>query len=332
MSGSLALLCLLAPALLSCAAVHPTAPAALAGTPRPPVWYLEPPRDSPAELFGVGAAADLPGAKSAALADIAAKLVVSVRAKYVERTVWRDQVLDQRIENDLELRVRESTFRGYEVQQTDLSSGVFYALVKMDRGRLYRDTWAAYQGLEGDLSARLEPAMHRSSLEYYSAYRESRPELERAAETLLLLQAIEPDFEASPHVARQRAYRDRYAGARRLLVFTLMPDKASLGLGQVVQELLSQEGLMAEMGSEGGCSAVCVEISSTATSRYAARRYMSTVQAVIRVREASGGVAATRRHEVRGTALTGYPEATRAAMRSFQAGFEKQGILSVLGL
>ena len=111
-----------------------------------------------------------------------------------------------------------------------------------------------------------------------------------------------------------------------------MPDEASRDLGQVVQGLLSQEGFMAEIGGEAGCAEICVEISSTAISRYAARRYMSTVQAVFHVREASGVLAATRQHEVRGTALTGYPEATRAAMRNFQVGFEKQGILSALGL
>jgi hypothetical protein len=327
---SLGLLWLLVPALLSCAGMDPAVPAA-AG-PRPPDWYLAPPADSHVALFGVGAAADLPGAKSAALADIGAKLVVSVRAKYVERTVWQDRVLDQRIENDLELQVRDRTFHGFEVLETDLSGGVFYALVKVDRERLVRDTRASYQRLEQALEARLEPAMSRSPLEYYSAYRDARPEIDRTSEALLLLQTIEPGFDLAPHAARQRAYRDRYEWARRRLVFTLVPDEASGGLGRVVQELLSQEGFMAEMGSEAGCAAICVEISSTATSRYAARRYMSTVQAVFRVREASGAVAATRQHEVRGTALTGYPEATRAAMRNFQAGFERQGILSVLGL
>jgi hypothetical protein len=325
----LALLCLLALPLLSCAGLDP---AATAGASRPPDWYLAPPRESHAWLYGVGAATDLPGAKSAALADLGAKLVVSVRARYVERTVWRDQVLDQRIENELELQVRDRTFHGYEVVQSDLLGGDFYALVRVDRERLFRDTWSAYQELEGELYARLEPARVRSALGYYSAYRQARPELERAAEILLLLQAIEPDFAVSPHAEQQRAYRNRYEGARQGLVFTLMPDEASRALGQVVQQLLSQEGFMAEIGDEAGCSSICVEISSTATRRYAARRYMSTVQAVIRVREASGGVAATRQHEVRGTAITGYPEAQRAAVRSFQAGCEKQGILSVLGL
>ncbi|MBW2272940.1 MAG: LPP20 family lipoprotein [Deltaproteobacteria bacterium] len=328
---SFVLLCLLAPALLSCAGTHYAAPPA-ASVPQPPSWYLEPPRDSHMALFGVGAGANLPGAKSAALADIGAKLAVSVRAKYVEHTVWRDQVLDERIENDLELRVRDRTFRGYEVLETDLAGEAFYALVKVDRERLFRDSRADYEGLEQELGARLGPAAQRSALEYYSAYRAARPDLERASESLLLLKAVDPGFDISPEAARQRAYRDRYEEARRRLVFTLVPDEASHGLGRVIQELLSQEGFLAEFGSESACSAICVEISSSESSRYAARRYMSTVQAVFRVREPSGAVAVMRQHEVRGTALTGYPEANRAAMRNFQAGCERQGILSVLGL
>jgi hypothetical protein len=297
-----------------------------------PDWYVEAPRDSEDTLFGVGSAAGLPGAKTAALIDISGRLVVSVSTTRVERTVWQGSTLDQRIETETLARVGHREFQGYEVVKSALVGETFFVLVRVDRARLFRDTHAAYRELDWETSNRLEAAMKQSPFEYYAVYRRVAPDLERVLATALLLHSIDARFDQQADVERHRAYRKRYEWARRQLVFTLLPDESSDGLGQVVQELLSKEGFRTQIRKQGECAEICIEISSTATNRYAARRYLSTVSAVFRVREGAGTVAASRQHEMQGTALAGHSEANGAALRNFRDGFAEEGILNVLGL
>ena len=204
--------------------------------------------------------------------------------------------------------------------------------MRIDRQRLFRDTLAAFRELDWQASAPVERAMNKTPLTYTIAYRASARKLERSAAMLQVLHSLDSGFDVAPHVERHREYRERFDWARGQLVFTLVTDADSEAIGEVVQDLLSREGLQSELVTDGACREICVEISSRATSRYAARRYMSTVNAMFRVRDGEAAVSASREHQVRGTALVGYPEARSAAIRNFRTNFADEGILEALGL
>ena len=102
------------------------------GTPpaaAPPPWYLAPPSDSDGSLYGVGSAPELPAAKSAALVDVASKLLISVRASHSDRRVLDNSGFSQRIESELVAQVRSRQFQAYEVVESALSGGEFVELM-----------------------------------------------------------------------------------------------------------------------------------------------------------------------------------------------------------
>lgn len=303
----------------------------------PPPWYLAPPRDTASALYGVGSAPRLPAAKSAALVDVAAKLVISVRARQVDRSVLHNDQLEQHFESELEARVRHREFRDYEVVESALSAGTFYALVRIDRNRLVADTLRGLIELDREIAFRLERVSEGTPVAYELAYGSALPSLGRAAASVELLRALDPQFDGSPFLSRFRTYRARYESSRDQVVFALLPGVGSTGVAEMVQELFAKEGLQSEVvpsdAEDGGaCRSVCVEVEAEWSRRFAARRYLTTLTSTFRVRDASGNVTAARSHKVRGSALTGYAQASAAATEKLRQELLREGVLAAIGL
>lgn len=303
----------------------------------PPDWYLTPPSDTPAALYGVGAANRLPSAKTAALVDVAGKLAISVRSRQLDRMILHDDQLSQHVESELEARVRDREFHDYEVVENAMSGDTFYTLVRVDRQRLVADTRSRLHELDRDIASRLEAAAPVSPIAYELAYSDVRPALVRAAASLKLLSALDPGFDASPYLARFRAYRTRYDQTRDEVVFALLPAPESIAVAEMVQELFAGEGLQSEVvapeeAATRPCEGVCVEVATEWNRRFAAKRYITTLISTFRVRDASGNVSAARSHQVRATALSGYAEANQAATERLREALTRDGILTGIGL
>jgi hypothetical protein len=320
---------------LGCASVAPQVSAGPVG-PVPPPWYLSPPGDDTSSFYGVGSAPGLPGAKSAALVDVASKLAVSVRATHSDRQVVTDDRFEQRIESELVSRVKSQKFKAYQVVESALSGRQYYALVRVDRNRLALDMTNSFRELDRDIASRMGRAQEGSALGYYLAYREAKPLIGRARANIELLSTLSPQFDRAPYLARYRAYQDRYETARGRAVVAILPDRESKNVTGVVQELLSDEGLQSEVVRRGArvssaCQSLCIEIETKWQQRYAVRRYISTLTAHFRVKDASGSVAAATQHRTEASSLTGYDEARGAAANKLREELSRVGILEAVG-
>ncbi len=321
-------------AITALACVSATPSVSVAPQPTHPDWFLAPPPDTRAAYFGVGSDLSLEGAKSKALVDVASKIAVSVRSTYRDTTVLHNDDFDQRIESDLEARVRDREFKGYEVVESAVSLGTYYSLVRVDRVRLFQDSLASFRELDWEVQAPLSRAAHGTALGYYLAYGELESAIERASSAVRLLRTLNPNFNDTATMTAYRDYRGRYELARSKLVFTLLPDEGSAEIARIVQELLSARGLKTESASDAGgaCRNLCVEISSSATHKFAARRHLATVDAIFRIRDADRGISVARHHQMRGSALNGHEEARMDAVRGLRTEFVRTGILFALGL
>lgn len=316
---------------------RPLPPVAAAPESTPPTWYLTPPPDTEHALYGVGSGMELPSAKSAALVDVAAGLLVSVRSRLVDRSVLHNGQLEQHIESELESRVRAREFRAYEIVENALSGDTFYTLVRIDRRRLVADTLGRLRELDREIASRLNLASHASPIAYKLEYGDLAPALGRAAASIEMLSTLDPEFDSAPFLARLQTYRVTYERASQQIVFALLPDADSTDVAQLVQELFAREGLQSEVIVAGdarasACRNLCVEVVTERSSRFAARRYMTTLTSTFRVRDGSGNVTAARRHVVNATALGGYSEAAAAATHKLREDLQHEGVLRAIGL
>jgi hypothetical protein len=301
-----------------------------------PTWYLAPPTDTAGALYGVGSASALPAAKSAALVDVASKLMISVQSTLQDRTVLHNDQLDQHIESEIVAHVRDREFQAYEVVESTLSNGLFFALVRVDRSRLILDALDELRALARDLASRLDPTATQTSIAYYMAFRAVEPSLDRAEARVELLSSLSPEFDPTPYRAQHRDYRTRLERAKARVVVALIPSDESGGIVDAVQELLSSAGMQSEVlrgEIEVGeaCHDVCIEITSEWSSRYAVRRYMVALTTTFKVRDADGSVISARRHQARGSALAGDKEARLAAVAKLREALEHEGVLQAVG-
>jgi len=301
-----------------------------------PPWYLAPPADTAGALYGVGAATGLPAAKSAALVDVASKLTISVQSTLQDRTVLHNNQLDQRIESEIVAQVRDREFQAYDVVESALSHGQFYALVRVDRSRLILDAISELRALRGDLASRLDPTATATPIAYYTAFGAAEPGLERAEARVELLSTLSPEFNPAPWRAEHRDYRSRLEHAKARIVVALVPDDESEPIVDALQRLLSSAGMQSEVVRrqiEPGqaCKDLCIEITSEWTGRYAVRRYMAALTTTFKVRHADGSVVSARQHQARGASLTGDKEARQAAVAKLQEALEREGVLQAVG-
>jgi hypothetical protein len=314
----------------------PATPRGGAAPASPPPWYLAPPSDSEAALYGVGSAAELPAAKSAALVDIASKLLISVRATLEDRSVVHNDHLEERIESVLVATVRDREFHAYDVVESALSGSNFYALIRVDRSRLILDAISGLRELDRDIEAGLQRASDGSSIAFYLAFVGVEPLIARAEANIELLSLLSNSFDGGPYLERHRAYRDLRERARAHAIVALLPDSESARVVGVVQELISDAGLQTGIVGAGAlvadaCRTLCIEIVSKWQRRYAARRHIARLTATFRLRDAAGSVAAVREHRVEATALSGWTEAEVAAAEKLRDKLAKDGILTAVG-
>jgi hypothetical protein len=301
-----------------------------------PTWYLAPPADTAGALYGVGSASSLPGAKSAALVDVASKLMISVQSTLQDRTVLHNDQLDQHIESEIVAQVRDREFQAYDVVESALSDGLFYALVRVDRSRLIVDALDDLRAVRGDLASRLDPTATQTWTAYYMAFRAVEPSLDRAEAHVELLSTLSPEFDPAPYRAQHRGYRARLERAKARIVVALIPDDESGHILNTVQRLLSSAGMQSEvLGGEieaaEACHDLCIEITSEWSDRYVVRRYMAALTTTFKVHDADGSVVSSRQHKARGSSLTGDKEARLAAVAKLHEALEREGVLQAVG-
>jgi hypothetical protein len=302
----------------------------LAPTPPPtPAWVTNPPPDTPSTYFGIGQGPDLPGARRAALRDIAAKIKVSIAGRVESRIAVRNNDVDRSALSRVSEEVQKTEFKNFTVVNTSTSADGVYALVSVDRQEFVRDTKEKIQKLTTQIDRATAGLDSRPPIEQYMVLKKQRPNIvtSQGYYDVIGRQDLGPDDQVN-----QAKLDDLLSTSERVtanLSFKLQsvaPDKDIEG---AVSTFLTNNGVRTQ--AFGGSAAATINVS--ANPRLDTIQNSKTVRLTVNLQviDGAGRALAAREYVVSGTSLTDHASARQQAVFNLATELRKADLPGGLG-
>lgn len=287
--------------------------------PTVPEWALAgSSRDGEHEL-GIGSGRSLEEATRLALRDVAARLSISVRSRLTDTVLEADGTSVERLEQVIETRVSGARFAGWERTRSEAHDGIYWTEVRIDRGRLARDSSAELARIADEVDLRLETAAG-SALRRLIALETTARDRERAADLVLLLGGLDAGFDRARWDARRSRWRAIDEAARRALVFEVRSDPASREIAGWIESRLVAERLQTRGGACDAPDAVCIDVRSELTEAELAHRHIAKIRSTVAVLEPGGALVHANDVEGRGASKADRERARRRALDDLRIG------------
>ena len=104
-----------------------------------PEWYVNPPKNDAAYLYGVGEGYNIDNASKVALKNLSSKLMVTISSK--SELTRKENTYDYVEESNQKINeeVPNLTFNNYVVQKNEYKNGIIYVVVAVDRSQFIND-------------------------------------------------------------------------------------------------------------------------------------------------------------------------------------------------
>ncbi|MCP5161684.1 MAG: LPP20 family lipoprotein [Hahellaceae bacterium] len=321
-----------------CAGVQtaPSSPVATQAAPAAELTLMEAPADTARYYYAVGEGDSTELAKNRALAEIAAKISVSVSASLSnELTVTTNDDktrTSERTDSKVNAIAKTIDFSDVSVERTQTRGGMKYVLVKVDRDHLLQGQLRKVQGTDDKIVKEMgifdkSEIFYRLKLSY---------NIERlvneAREQLTLLRAMKPGYDDSAFQNRYTAYEGKIREAKQQAVFAISADSNSRSLALLIKRFLSEENI--RMSEHGGNVKLDLTTSAEEKSFKTTNVKLKNMKMVARttslkVRNTSGVVISNNVIRTKATSPVGVDDAIQQT-RQYEDLIQKSGILSFI--
>lgn len=209
--------------------------------------FMKVPSDSVQFFYALGEGDSVRLAKNSALGDIASRISVSISSSIDNRlSVSREDGIES-TSQDIQTRVnavaKTIEFTGVSVEETRETEDAVEVLVRVDRDLLYKSYLKKLTRLEGKIKK--EMALIKNSSVFYQLKLsfKTKQKMRKAEEFLLLLEAMSPRFDDIPYRTKYLAYEDKFDSIKQAAVFSVVSDKNSASLANLIKERLSAENI-----------------------------------------------------------------------------------------
>ena len=295
-----------------------------------PQWVKSPPRDNAESFFGIGEGKDIERAKSAALADIAGKLMTSVASDTTIRTVANANKVEEDFRRSVKTQVQDTKLSHFEVVELQESRQGYWALIKLSRAQLISSTARQWNDKDDRVVADMQRFKAYSVLERYLLSSEIEPQLVKARSLMLLLRSADPSFDYKKHNSQYLDYEGRVKNAKHQLQFSVQTDRSGKQVAKSLVDLLSAEGFKANITRSK--SSANIEIETQIKYLSAGREKMAQLKTLFSTSDAKGRVIANKEYTAAGSSLTSNDMAMQQAVADLKYTIEDQGVLYSLGL
>lgn len=200
-------------------------------------WWLNPPADTPTDLFAVGFGTDPVQARRDAVTQLAAKLSTAVSSAF-EQTITEQTGAVDSLNTTARLRTRQVVgnlnLNQHQVVQRAVDGNTHVALVKVNKALLLRDAQTRFQDLQQRLQTRLPDSSPPPDADPYQTLRSlgtlssEAQSLHRLAFLLISLGQSPESVQNALQLARQADQAFRNYLQNHLFVISNSPDSKEL--------------------------------------------------------------------------------------------------------
>ncbi len=168
-----------------------------------PSWYLAPPANNGASLYGVGDGRNLDEAKTSALNAIAASLSTTVSSEFKKSESTQSFNGSEKAYhsalNTIKAQVKEIEFSDYRIIQNQVISDRVLLLVEVSRARLFQQQKEKLNRFSQELSQEQKEISRQSPLQKALLYSKQIAKTQKLQSMALLSKTINADFDTSPY-------------------------------------------------------------------------------------------------------------------------------------
>lgn len=297
-----------------------------------PEWVAAPPQDTQTELIGVGEGSSLDRAKVSALNDIAGKLGTHV-SSLVDRDVrqYGDQI--KTLAHQLiTARIDKIKLIHPRVIKSARYDGNYYVLLSVSKAAMLKDTRSRLNDLDERLKQQWQALRTLSPLRQFVRARKLAPKVDEASGLVMTLQALHEAFLSQPFLERYNGYRQTTDELLATTHFRILTTKAMRPVSEHLLERLSSEEIRSSLETRLRGKGPVIEVTGTIKKGLAFGSKFSHLTTVFELKDARGNTVARREHQATGKSSNDHVSATRNAIEKLIKQWERESILSVIGL
>lgn len=160
-----------------------------------PNWYLQPPSNDQAYLYGSASAFTIEEAKAIALDQISKQLVVKVNSKFSSSTTSATNYYEKRSTQNLEQKSLTIEFSNYKIVKSQKIDDTFYILLKVDRIKLFNNYKNKFNTIHNKITYSLKKINNKNRLVQIFTLKDELKSIKKAKVLLNILVSIDNSFD-----------------------------------------------------------------------------------------------------------------------------------------
>lgn len=294
-----------------------------------PIWYLSPKQNNSENFYGVSSAANLEEATKAALADAAARLMVSISS---ESNLIREENNDsasEEMRQQVKQNIEKIDFTNFRVSRSQKAGSQLFVEVEIKRDLFIRDqkekiafSEKKVSDLEKNLSD-ANPIQKRVSL---IKILDVEKQIELSSR---ILSGAGEDINLKEKLNRIAFFQNQFNQLTDKIEFYFEINSPK-EIAQVIRNALNREKIKVA-NSRGGTNQIIVIIKSSARSGEIYGAHITKLQIDLE-NISAGKTVASNGIEITGSSTISEKESYSAAVKSFEEKITADGILKILGI
>jgi PIN domain nuclease of toxin-antitoxin system len=312
-----------------------TQPVATKETPVLPHWYLNPPGNSEAYLYGVGEGNDMDEARKKALETMVSQLGVSISSKYESSLKVHKKYTEyftKETSFELTSEVAKIRISNHEVVESKkLSYKRFIVLVRSNRLQFFQPLQKEVQHKLKIIQTESETIRHSDVLSRYAFYDKSLQGLNGMFSTVLVISAIEDNYDDRAYFDTVDKLKTQYQSLKEKITFSLQCDGNSQAFKEEISVALKNRHYRITAGRSDVGNITIVLHSTTNYVRAHGFDIARTVLA-IEVKDNKGKAIGGNRINLIAQATQGKNVALDNTAKKLKKLIQNQGIGKIIGL
>ncbi len=309
----------------------------LLGSEKLPAWYLNPPLDDNVFWFGVGEGSTLRQAKDSALADIAAKLSVTISSKVskssTQSTSGVSSVFHQDVKINLESEVKKISFSSFETVDSVSSDSKTMVLVKVQKVKFFKDQKQILMDSLTELDRIKSTAANKSILEQYQIFKNFSPEADKAKIIASVLSSFDVEYDRQLTSTKLSDYDDSIDDARSKIEFYINADRNSRYCADILKEALAKEKIKTtKYLNKNNRNLVVVDLDTDVTSREMYGSFMTKARTTVSLKSKDNSILSTFIVESKGSSSLDEAASLKNSSMDFKKQVAEKGVFDFLGI
>ncbi|MEA3373226.1 MAG: LPP20 family lipoprotein [Campylobacterota bacterium] len=323
--------------LISLSACGGSKPAPVVTQKKPlPEWYLTPPLNSDAYLYGVGDGKNLDEAKKHALESMVAQLGISIASRFESATEVSKgyrEYLKKSTTSELKSEIAKIRISNYEVIKSDKRSyNHFIALVRSDKQSFMNGLLKELELTYGKITSQERLMASSDLLSRYRFYADASNRLNETFSTLLILSTVDKTFDDSPYLKQSAKISKAFETLKAQLAFSVEGDSDTRKFAEVISVALTDNKMRVVRPSQSDQNSLAVSLASSIETARSRGFDIARIALVIEVRNHQGKIIGGNKLNLTGQATQGMDVAINNASKKLQKLIEKEGLSNVLGI